>query len=111
MILAKLLRTSTLQTPKVIASSLTCRSASEYFYSNTFQFALDINLWVDFEASTGLVPLGTTQNLNKGEYKDPPGLINLGPLKRDVYDQKLAESKVLVGIGRPEISPSPYSAL
>jgi hypothetical protein len=87
------------------------RSAVEYFYPRTFQFALDINLWTKFQASTGLVPLGTTKNLNEGEYEDPPGLINLGPLKRDLYDQKLAESKVLVGIGRPEISPSPYSAL
>ena len=94
------------------AGSPTAPSRSiEYFYSKTFQFALDINLWTNFEASTGLVPLGTTKNLHEGEYEDPPGLINLGPLKRDLYDQKLAESKVLVGIGRPEISPSPYSAL
>jgi hypothetical protein len=84
---------------------------TEYFYPNTFAFALDLDVWSNFESSTGLVPLGTARNLNEGEYVDPPGLNNLGPLKRAEYDRKLAESKVLVGIGRPEISPSPYAAL
>jgi hypothetical protein len=84
---------------------------TDYFYAETFTEALDPRLWASFENTTGLKPIGTAVNLANRHFEAPEGLYNLGSLSRSNYDRKLAESKVLLGIGRPEISPSPYSAL
>lgn len=41
----------------------------------------------------------------------PEGIVNLGRQDRLEYQEVLSKAKVLMGIGRPEISPSPYVAL
>jgi hypothetical protein len=47
----------------------------------------------------------------KGEALDEPGVETLGRLSREAWIQTLARSKVLLGIGHPPLSPSPYDAL
>lgn len=41
----------------------------------------------------------------------PEGARNLGRLARDQYQDILSHSKALLGIHKPEISPSPFVAL
>lgn len=41
----------------------------------------------------------------------PEGLKRMGPMAREHYELMLGSAKVLLGIGKPEISPSVYTAL
>ncbi|KAJ7594912.1 hypothetical protein C8J56DRAFT_927958 [Mycena floridula] len=41
----------------------------------------------------------------------PPGLVNMGSLKQKEFYRELGHSRVLIGIGSPYLSPSPYDAL
>ncbi|KAL1411983.1 hypothetical protein Q8F55_002978 [Vanrija albida] len=43
--------------------------------------------------------------------KVPKFFKNLGPLKPDAFDEQLKLAKVLVGIGNPKTSPTPYRSL
>ncbi|KAF8306960.1 hypothetical protein DL93DRAFT_2088335 [Clavulina sp. PMI_390] len=45
------------------------------------------------------------------EFGGEDAMTNLGPLSRPVFMRKVAESQVLLGVGRPWISPTPYQAL
>jgi hypothetical protein len=45
------------------------------------------------------------------QYYDESGLTNLGELDKAEFYRHLGMSSVLVGIGRPRISPSPWDAL
>lgn len=42
---------------------------------------------------------------------DQSGLTNVGPLNKTEFYKHLAHSSVLVGVGQPRISPSPWDAL
>lgn len=44
-------------------------------------------------------------------YPLPEGLTTLGPQTRERYEVLVGESKVLLGMGQPMISPSVYTAL
>lgn len=44
-------------------------------------------------------------------YPLPEGLTTLGPQTRERYEEIVGESKVLLGMGQPMISPSVYTAL
>ncbi|KAG8962948.1 hypothetical protein FRC00_008355 [Tulasnella sp. 408] len=41
----------------------------------------------------------------------PPGIVQLEKLDRPAFHRKLAESRLVLGIGRPALSPTPYEAL
>lgn len=41
----------------------------------------------------------------------PPGVVQLDKLDRPAFQRKLAESGLVLGIGRPALSPTPYEAL
>jgi alpha-1,3(6)-mannosylglycoprotein beta-1,6-N-acetyl-glucosaminyltransferase len=41
----------------------------------------------------------------------PEGIVKLGGQSKHEYEMLLAYSKALLGIGLPQISPSPYNAL
>lgn len=47
----------------------------------------------------------------KGEVLAEPGIETTGKMSREEWIQTLARSKVLLGIGNPPLSPSPYDAL
>jgi hypothetical protein len=71
------------------------------------------DVWPPFQSATSLVPIANAHALRESDLEQdtPPGLINRGPVPSANYTRQVAESKVLLTIGRPEISPSPYLAL
>lgn len=46
-----------------------------------------------------------------GAYYEKEGLTNVGQLNKTEFYKQLAMSSVLVGVGKPRISPSPWDAL
>ncbi|KAF8299961.1 hypothetical protein DL93DRAFT_579628 [Clavulina sp. PMI_390] len=57
---------------------------------------------------------GGNQNLVAPQLDEFGGdnvITNVGPLDRPDFLRRVAESKVLLGVGRPAISPTPYQAL
>jgi alpha-1,3(6)-mannosylglycoprotein beta-1,6-N-acetyl-glucosaminyltransferase len=44
-------------------------------------------------------------------YPIPDGLVRMGKMPRKEYESMVGHAKVLLGIGKPEISPSVYTAL
>ncbi|KAH8831662.1 hypothetical protein DL96DRAFT_842747 [Flagelloscypha sp. PMI_526] len=52
-----------------------------------------------------------TNALVSDGYPIPPGLTPFGELSPEDYDQLLAESKAVLGISRPILSPTPYASL
>lgn len=76
-----------------------------YFYSPEYTWTLD--------AFTPDFPVSFISGLGQNDASAPVpnGVTNLGRLnQREFYDQ-VAHSRVLVGIGSPFLSPSPYDAL
>ncbi|KAJ9119148.1 hypothetical protein QFC22_003639 [Naganishia vaughanmartiniae] len=70
------------------------------------------DIWLSFQNATSLTPIANAHALKTdSETTTPPGLVNRGPVAREDYYEQVAHSKVFLGIGRPEISPSPYLAL
>lgn len=53
----------------------------------------------------------TTAKVEDPKKPVPDGMIKLGQQSKYDYELLLANSKALMGLGRPEISPSPYNAL
>lgn len=49
--------------------------------------------------------------LNITEFPVPTALTELGPQTPEAYMELLSSSRALLGIGKPEISPTPYEAL
>ncbi|KAF4588774.1 hypothetical protein EYR40_010329 [Pleurotus pulmonarius] len=51
------------------------------------------------------------RNDTKGPSSIPDGINNLGQLNQQDFYEQLSKSRVLIGIGNPRLSPSPYDAL
>lgn len=64
--------------------------------------------WLDGQ---GYEFLCVAENGTRAEHRVPQGMRNIGQQNRDDYVKILSQSKVLLGIGRPEVSPSPFVAL
>lgn len=60
--------------------------------------------------STGAFQIISTAG-NAGEALPEPGISTLGKMKQEEWLETLARSKVLLGIGSPKLSPSPFDAL
>ncbi|KAJ9119145.1 hypothetical protein QFC22_003636 [Naganishia vaughanmartiniae] len=84
----------------------------EYFYPHRMGLVPQ-DVWPPFQNATSLTPIANARALkdNDVEQTTPPGLTNRGPVPSKDYTKQVATSKVLLTIGRPEISPSPYLAL
>jgi len=54
--------------------------------------------------------LVTVANEEKG-FPIPDGIVKLGSQSKHSYELLVATSRALMGIGLPEISPSPYNAI
>lgn len=54
--------------------------------------------------------LVTTARTEEG-HPLPDGLTTLGPQSQAAYSRLLSQSKVLLGVGQPKLSPSVYAAL
>ncbi|KAJ9122974.1 hypothetical protein QFC24_004012 [Naganishia onofrii] len=85
---------------------------TEYFYPHRMGLVPQ-DVWPPFQNATSLAPIANARALKDTdvEQSTPPGLINRGPVPSNDYTRQVATSKVLLTIGRPEISPSPYLAL
>lgn len=55
--------------------------------------------------------IATCKDYQKDQYPIPQAIEDLGPQDPEVYRELLSSAKVLLGIGKPEISPTPYEAL
>ncbi|KAJ9093250.1 hypothetical protein QFC20_007168 [Naganishia adeliensis] len=85
----------------------------EYFYPHRISAALPTEVWPSFQDETWLVPIANAHALRETdiEQETPEGLVNRGPLSMADYNDQVAHAKAYLGIGRPDISPSPYLAL
>lgn len=69
-------------------------------------------MWSALVNQTGLSVLSTaTDDNNKIPDELPPGVQSVGRVTRLEYEDLVAASKVMLGIGHPGISPSVYTAL
>ncbi|GHJ87038.1 hypothetical protein NliqN6_3440 [Naganishia liquefaciens] len=88
---------------------------TSYFYKDrTGGLSPPEHAWASFHAKTGLWPIANARVLNDDPNEPsttPEGIINRGPMERDVYTAQMGHARVLVGIGMPAISPTPYLAL
>lgn len=95
-----------LETPSD-ACSLFC---SGYFYPERNGVAPPPEWWADFEERTGIVPIANAKSDNAEDVL-PPGILNKGPLSFDDYTSEVGHAKMMIGLGYPIISPSPYLAM
>jgi alpha-1,3(6)-mannosylglycoprotein beta-1,6-N-acetyl-glucosaminyltransferase len=84
-----------------------------YFYPDRISAALPTEVWPSFQDETWLVPIANAHALDETDLdqETPEGLVNRGPLSMSDYNDQVAHAKAYLGIGRPDISPSPYLAL
>jgi len=87
---------------------------AEYFYDK--RKAPPQSVWPEFEKTTGLEPVSVATDRMDGDrgwlnFTVPDGVTPMKPLPRDQFELEVGESKVMVGIGRPYISPSVYTSL
>lgn len=59
------------------------------------------------------IELWTTAHKHKeeGKHPIPSDLVQLGPQEPAKYVELLSSARALLGVGKPEISPTPYEAL
>ncbi|KAJ7491730.1 hypothetical protein B0H11DRAFT_990001 [Mycena galericulata] len=81
---------------------------SEYFHNNPL-FVDQSAFYTRLKNVTGY-DIITNADLEEG-YPIPDGLTPVGLLPIAEYDLQLANTKALLGIGRPQISPTPYASL
>ncbi|KAJ9112510.1 hypothetical protein QFC22_006259 [Naganishia vaughanmartiniae] len=86
-----------------------------YFPNRTGDLPPPLEAWTGFHAQTGgLQAIGNAKPSNPLDPGDPPGtpdgVLNRGPLDRDAFTKQVGEARMLIGIGMPAISPSPYLA-
>ncbi|KAF8302532.1 hypothetical protein DL93DRAFT_2233614 [Clavulina sp. PMI_390] len=83
------------------------------FYQHATQ-KLGVHFTIGAVNTTDPTRCGGNQDLVKPQLSEFGGeevMKNIGPLDRPDFLRKVAESKVLLGVGRPAISPTPYQAL
>lgn len=97
----------------IAASNAEVSDSLEYFYPHRISAALPTEVWPSFQDETWLVPIANAHALRETdiEQETPEGLVNRGPLSMADYNDQVAHAKAYLGIGRPDISPSPYLAL
>lgn len=88
-------------------------SPPEYFYPHRIGAALPLEVWSSFKNQTLLTPIANARALKEDdpEQDTPEGLVNRGPVGMEEYNDQVAHSRAYLGVGRPDVSPSPYLAL
>lgn len=67
-------------------------------------------IWLDFKERTGLTPVANAKSENSEDVL-PLGIDNKGPVPFHKYTEEVGQSKLMIALGYPIISPSPYLAL
>ncbi|KAJ7596312.1 hypothetical protein C8J56DRAFT_774392 [Mycena floridula] len=80
----------------------------EYFIAEDYPWN---NVSFEHPPITGLSVIAGLYVDENHEKDIPSGLVNLGSLKQKEFYRELGHSRVLIGIGKPYLSPSPYDAL
>ena len=83
------------------------------YLDNTDAFSWTIPALVDLQREFGIKVVGGMKNDDEETYQivKQSGISNVGKLDKIEFYEELAKSSVLIGVGRPRISPSPYDAL
>ncbi|KAG8993905.1 hypothetical protein FRB94_013077 [Tulasnella sp. JGI-2019a] len=82
---------------------------SSYFHDDKDRLAFPLDAYATITEQTG-IQVVTTAN-ESATQPIPAGVEKLGHLTREEFYHELSYSKVLIGIGRPFLSPSPFDAL
>ena len=84
----------------------------EYFYpEKMWGIPPPIETWLDFEKRTGLSLIANAKAWGPEALGVPAGIDNHGPQSFDNYTAEVGRSKMMIALGFPVISPSPYLAL
>lgn len=67
--------------------------------------------WLDFEERTGLSLVANARSEGSEDLALPAGINNHGPVPFDNYTSEVGHSRMMIALGFPVISPSPYLAL
>lgn len=71
-----------------------------------------VKIWPDFEFVGGFVDdRSDKERAAQGEMSVPQGVKNLGLLNAEQFDKETGLARVLIGLGWPTRSPSPYRTL
>lgn len=85
---------------------------TDYFYNRN---SVPPEYWPHLKPDTGLSALSVAQDDHRdaGEVglPIPEGVNTIGRVSKEMFEEVVGKSKVMLGIGRPLISPSVYSAL
>ncbi|KAJ7576978.1 hypothetical protein C8J56DRAFT_870189 [Mycena floridula] len=77
-----------------------------YFYESEFPWQN-----MTFNASDSVSFVGGITDNTEGKHILPDGITSYGLLKQEQFYAEVANSRAMLGIGNPAISPSPYDAL
>ncbi len=81
---------------------------TDYFWQWT---SVIPTFWARAKELTGLGVISTAIPPDGTDIAAPEGVPSLGMVSRMQFAAEMASSRVLIGIGRPEMSPSVYHAL
>ncbi|KAF9477866.1 hypothetical protein BDN70DRAFT_922288 [Pholiota conissans] len=81
---------------------------SRYFYGNDYAWP---NMTYDDPPFDVNIVAGIAMNNSEPGQVLPSGIVDYGRLTKEEFYAHLGKSRVLVGIGKPTLSPSPYDAL
>ncbi|KAG8854595.1 hypothetical protein FRB96_007465 [Tulasnella sp. 330] len=82
---------------------------SSYFYDDQDKLAFPLDAYTTITRQTG-IRVVTVAKETIGQ-PIPGGVEKRGQLTREDFYEELSSSKILIGIGRPFLSPSPFDAL
>lgn len=80
-------------------------------YFDRYEAAWTLDTYSHLVSTTGLDLVSVSKDDTDGRLALPEGVTSLGGLSREAFLRELSQSKVLIGIGFPLVSPTPYEAL
>lgn len=80
-----------------------------YYFTDEIAHGWSSTVWKRVKEETGLeLIIGSRGD---DDYEQPEGLTNLGFMPQERFLNEVAKSRVLIGVGQPYTSPTPYEAL
>ncbi|KAL7416443.1 hypothetical protein BDY24DRAFT_412626 [Mrakia frigida] len=80
-------------------------------YFDRYEAAWTLETYQTIADETGLELVSVSKDDTEGRLRLPAPIKSLGSLSREDFLLELSQSKVLIGIGFPLVSPTPYEAL
>ncbi|EIM87562.1 uncharacterized protein STEHIDRAFT_96739 [Stereum hirsutum FP-91666 SS1] len=80
-----------------------------YYFTDEIAHGWSSTVWKRVKEETGIeLIIGSRGD---DDYEQPEGLTNLGFMPQERFLNEVAKSRVLIGVGQPYTSPTPYEAL